>query len=357
MNISGTPVGSGFSILRAYYEDTPGASITVSATSSGRRVTLSLTRPTASPGSANGPIVGREGEHRNALPAQLRPGTVHLPELAELAELAEELAALRVHPHELDGDLLRLFVPKAPEIDQHKDKRLGSVAKIIAECASVQAAATHLMARQPDWDPAAVYFDGIDHFGHGFLRYHPPRLGWVDKADYALYNNVVNAGYLFHDMLLGRLLELAGPEATVMLVSDHGFHPDHLRPKALPNEPAGPAAEHRAFGIFAACGPGIRRDALVYGANLLDVTPTALALALFGLPIGRDMDGRVLTDDHRPADQGNAPGYFEHQAKAFRDPSVAESRSREVVILGGHATAVKSVAPRPRAYIVRWRTL
>jgi hypothetical protein len=34
MNISGSPAGFGFSILRAYYEDTPGASIAVGATES-----------------------------------------------------------------------------------------------------------------------------------------------------------------------------------------------------------------------------------------------------------------------------------------------------------------------------------
>ena len=267
-------------------------------------------------------------------PWPMPPGTVHPP------ELGGELAGLRVHPHELEGDLLRLFVPQAAEIDQEKDKRLESLAKIIAECANVQAAATYLMEQTPDWDLAAVYFDGIDHFGHGFMKYHPPRLDWIDERDYALYRNVVNSGYLFHDMMLGRLLELAGAEATVMLVSDHGFHPDHLRPKQLPNEPAGPAAEHRPFGVFAACGPGIKQDALVYGATLLDVTPTALSL--FGLPIGRDMDGRVLADiyqappsleyldtwDAIPGDDGR------HAPETQLDSVDAQEAIRQLVDLG-----------------------
>ena len=33
-----------------------------------------------------------------------------------------------------------------------------------------------------------------------------------------------------------RLIELAGPDAHVILMSDHGFHPDHLRRRQLPNE-------------------------------------------------------------------------------------------------------------------------
>lgn len=252
------------------------------------------------------------GDGKTVNPWPLGPGHVHP------ASLREPLAELRVHPQELDGDTLRLFVPKAAEVDQEKDKRLYSVAKIIAEAACVQAAATYVM-QQGDWDFTAVYFDAIDHFCHGFMRYHPPRLPWVGEVDFALYRDVVSSGYRFHDMMLGVLIDLAGPGTNVILCSDHGFHPDHLRVQELPNEPAGPANEHRSFGIFAACGPGIKRDELVFGANLLDITPTILAL--HGLPTGRDMDGRPLRQalsepgvippisswDELPGDDGSHP--------------------------------------------------
>jgi len=220
-------------------------------------------------------------------PWPMRPGTVHP------AGIAAEMEPLRLHPHDLEGDLLRFFVPDAPNIDQQKDRRLDSLAKILAECTGIQAAAVHLLQTQPDWDFAAIYFDAIDHFSHAFMKYHPPRLDWIREEDFERYHRVVNGGYCYHDLMLGRLLQLAGPETTVLLISDHGFHPDHLRPKSIPNEPAGPAAEHREFGIFVAHGPGIKRDALVFGAKLLDVAPTILSL--FDLPMGRDMDGRVLT--------------------------------------------------------------
>ena len=220
-------------------------------------------------------------------PWPLAAGTIHPP------EWVEELAALRVHPHELEGDMLRAFVPRAPEIDQQKDARLGTLAKLVAECSSIHAAATHLLARDPDWDFAAVYYDAIDHFSHGFMRYHPPKLDWVTQDDFDLYSQVLAGSYIYHDTMLGVLLDLAGDGTTVILVSDHGFHPDNLRPRHLPNEPAGPAAEHRPFGIFVAAGPGITEDGLLHSASILDVAPTVLSL--FGLPVGRDMDGRVLT--------------------------------------------------------------
>ena len=62
----------------------------------------------------------------------------------------------------------------------------------------------------------------------------------------------------------------------------------------IPTEPAGPAIEHRDYGIFLAQGPGIKQDHLIHGANLLDVTPTILSI--YDLPVGEDMDGRVLLD-------------------------------------------------------------
>ncbi len=219
-------------------------------------------------------------------PWPLRPGTVH-PQ-----RLAKPLAQFRIHPWEIDAEQLLPFVPNAESIDQDKDRRLYSIAKVLAECASVQAAATAVMELEP-WDFTAVYFDAIDHFCHGFMRYHPPRLAWIGEADYELYKDVVASAYRFHDMMLGAMMDLAGEQTTVIICSDHGFHPDHLRPRELPNEPAGPAEEHRPFGVFAMCGPGVKRDELVYGASLLDVTPTILSL--FGLSVGRDMDGKALT--------------------------------------------------------------
>ncbi len=261
-------------------------------------------------------------------PWPLAPGTVHPP------ELAAALAELRIHPAEVEGDMLRGFVPRAPEVDQKKDKRLETLAKLIAEVASVHAAATHVMHTQPDWDFCAVYHDAIDHFCHGFMKYHPPRLDWVSEEDFNLYSQVIGGAYVFHDTMLGVMMALAGDDTTVLLVSDHGFHPDHLRPKELPNEPAGPAAEHRPFGIFVAAGPGIRSDELIFGASLLDVAPTVLSL--FDLPTGRDMDGRPLLEifEHPPApwfidSWDDLPG---NAARLDQSPGDGDSESAAAVI-------------------------
>jgi predicted AlkP superfamily phosphohydrolase/phosphomutase/tetratricopeptide (TPR) repeat protein len=207
-------------------------------------------------------------------------------------ELAETLANLRVHPDVLVPEMVEPFVPLAKDIDQDKDDRLALFLRTLAECTSVHAAALWLLDNQP-WDFFAVYYDAIDHFCHGFMKYHPPRQSWIGERDFELYHNVVSMAYQFHDQMLGTLLEKAGDDTAVILMSDHGFHPDHLRPSSIPDIPAGPTVEHRDFGVLAISGPAIKKGELLHGASVLDVTPTILTL--YELPVGEDMDGKVLS--------------------------------------------------------------
>jgi len=241
-------------------------------------------------------------------------------------ELAEEIAPLRVSPYDLDPEeVLRLFVPKAHEIDQKNDPRLWHLAGHLAEAFSVHAQATHVMEKDPDWDFTAIYYRPLDEICHRFMHYHPPRMEGMPEQDFELYRDVVNATYRLYDLFLRRLLHFAGPDGAVMVVSDHGFHSDHLRPRFTPNVPAGITVWHRPQGIFAARGPGFRADELVFGARLPDIAPTVLSY--FGLPAGRDMDGRVLEEafvERRPPDQVDTwedPGGIERERLPADDPS------------------------------------
>jgi len=252
--------------------------------------------------------------------------------------LEETLADLRLHPTELTAEHLLPFIPYGAEVDQTKDQRVANCAKIISECTSIQSAATFLMENEP-WDFAAVYFDAIDHFGHGFMKYHPPQQAFVSDEDFKIYKNVVSAGYVYHDMMLGHLLKLAGKDATVMLVSDHGFHPDHLRPQQMPTEPAGPAVEHRDFGVFVMAGPGIKKDTFLNSASLLDVTPTLLTS--MGLAVGEDMDGRSLDVFDPPREVTTIPSWDDvpgndgqHPKDRTLDPIESKEAFDQLVALG-----------------------
>lgn len=215
------------------------------------------------------------------------PGT-YWPE-----SIRETLDRRRVSPDDIDRGLMKMFIPKLDEIDLEKDQRPLRLADKLAETFSVQAAATWAM-QQDDWDLTAVYFRAVDEISHHFMPYHPPRLEGLPEKDFELYQDVVNSTYRLHDLMLTRLVDLAGPDAAVVLISDHGFHSDHLRPRFVPKIPAGIIAWHRSHGIFLAAGAGVRRGAVVEGARLPDITPTILGW--FGLPRAADMEGRILED-------------------------------------------------------------
>ncbi len=263
----------------------------------------------------------------------LAPGAVH-PE-----SLRETFAQLRMHPEEVTEAAILPIIPRAAEIDQEKDKRLEGFAKILSENCSIHNAATWILQNQP-WDFMAVYYNGIDHFCHGYMHFHPPRMEGIPEDQFEIYKDVVNGAYRFHDMMLQTLVELAGPDTTIILVSDHGFHSDHLRPRGIPQEPAGPAVQHRNFGIVAIRGANIKQDERIYGATLLDVTPTILTL--FGLPVGADMDGRVLVQAFdEPPEISRIPSWEQepgecgmHSADLRVDPLAAQAVLQRFVALG-----------------------
>jgi len=210
-------------------------------------------------------------------------------------EIIKEISPLRVHPSELTVQHMLPFIPEMAKMDLENDENMRkliiSLSKMISDTATIHSTATYLMDNT-EWDFTAVYYDSIDHFSHGFMRYYPPQIKGIPDNLFELFKDVVKGAYQYHDMMLERLLELAGEDATIILLSDHGFHSDHFRLRDMPKYNAAPALEHNPFGVFVMSGPGIKKDERIYGATLLDVTPTLLVA--MGLPVGSDMDGKVL---------------------------------------------------------------
>lgn len=207
-------------------------------------------------------------------------------------------AKLRLHPSELEGQLLQMFAFDIHKLDQNEDRRVRMLANLVAEAFTIHNATTHILENE-DWDFLAVYYGCIDHFCHGFMHYHPPQMPGVSDEDFSIFKDVIPNVYRLHDRMLARLVQLAGPDTTIIVCSDHGFHSDHLRPASTPMIPAGPAVWHRDQGMILMQGPGILEDELIHGATLLDITPTILRI--FDLPLGRDMDGRPLIEAFKTA--------------------------------------------------------
>jgi predicted AlkP superfamily phosphohydrolase/phosphomutase/tetratricopeptide (TPR) repeat protein len=266
---------------------------------------------------------------------QVPPHAVHPP------ERSAEFGPLRMQPDEVTDQLILPFIPRAAEIDQENNKSLEVFARLISECCTVQAVTTAAM-EAGDWDFTAVYFDSIDHFSHAFMYFHPPRMQHIVEEEFELFKDVVAGIYRFQDMMLERLVDLAGPEALIVVCSDHGFQSGALRPKVTPREPAGPVIWHRDYGILVLHGPGVKADERFYGATLLDITPTLLTLC--GLPVGADMDGKPLLEimaepgapekipswDAVPGDDGRHPPSFQWETS----PEASEELMKQFAALG-----------------------
>lgn len=205
----------------------------------------------------------------------------------------ERIANCRVYAEDISLTELLAFVPKALSINQDNDKHLHNLAALLANAKSIQQATKEIILNT-DWDFTAVYFDVIDQMCHAFMKFYPPQLAGVPNDYYELYNQVVSQMYIYHDTMLGELLDIAGDDTTVMILSDHGFYSNHLRAIRLPNDPASPSLEHAPFGMLCIKGSEIKKGTVINGASLLDITPTLLNL--FSLPCADDMDGVIIKD-------------------------------------------------------------
>ena len=206
---------------------------------------------------------------------------------------SQEVADLRIAPQELTQAHLQPFFPNHTIDQLISDPMVLKVASILARSASIHNVITRAL-EDDDWDFSAVYLEALDHFGHIASQYLAPKLEGIEEEDFLKYSEIIPAAYRWHDMMLGRLLELAAKDCHIIILSDHGFEVSSNRSIKLPDLPAAPALEHRPYGFFAACGPQFKKGESIYGASLLDIAPTILSI--YGLPLAEDMPGKSIGD-------------------------------------------------------------
>ncbi|MFT5287766.1 MAG: hypothetical protein ACI8TQ_003954 [Planctomycetota bacterium] len=141
------------------------------------------------------------------------------------------------------------------DLDPVTQKSVTDLGWTFAADLSSAAVAVHLQ-EQYATDLSLVYLAMTDVAGHRFWNYHEPtaysyELNEPAKSDFAEY---VNLSYVETDRMLGELLATLPANANVLVLSDHGMHPD---PIALDDPESGTSGHHREgrAGIFAAKGP------------------------------------------------------------------------------------------------------
>ncbi|HXH27799.1 MAG TPA: alkaline phosphatase family protein, partial [Candidatus Polarisedimenticolia bacterium] len=227
---------------------------------------------------------------------QSRAGKVYPPDLDDV------VLSLTIAPESLGEREVSRYVrldadPQALPTDQSKlvddFRTLLAAGDTYTQVGVALAERTH-----PDF--LAVYLEGTDTVAHLFMPYAPPPLQGVDPAAARRFGHAVDEYYRHADELIGRLLRAAGRDASVILCSDHGFRTGENRPLTDSRIGVGQAADwHRKFGILVMDGAPFREDVELPEASVLDITPTILAL--FGLPVAEDMDGRALADGLTPS--------------------------------------------------------
>ena len=227
------------------------------------------------------------------------------PEDAWPPELLEEVAPLVERPNDLDPAVAEEFLGFDRGMMERMllgvDYKMGSYLPefkfVYQSDRSTLRMALHLLA-QRRVDVASVYFTGIDTVSHLYWHFTYPKEfpgQEIRPEDIARYGRVIPLYYERIDEYLGQLMAAAGEDATVVVVSDHGFGGTGRLPWSGGHGRLTPGAPIAPVGMLVMAGPGIRADgARLERAHVLDIVPTMLEL--LGLPAGADMLGSVLTE-------------------------------------------------------------
>jgi tetratricopeptide (TPR) repeat protein len=163
---------------------------------------------------------------------------------------------------------------------------------MLAEAGSLQAAATRLMQRN-DWQLASVRYELADQMSQWCGDCHPPIRDQADPQRLLRYQHMVTGAYRLLDMMLARLVHLAGPETIILLHSDKGT--------ARPAPPASAdtplhmrfRSGHDDRGFLVVAGTDVEQGSPLFAASVLDIAPTLLAL--LGILVD-GLQGRVLLE-------------------------------------------------------------
>ncbi len=255
--------------------------------------------------------------HPPALLGRLAP--LVPPQQAVSAEFAGRF--IHMSPQEFDA---AMFTPaRYPAPDPANPIHLFQQYAVTAQ--GYTAIAEELLASRRD-DLLLLYFEQVDSHSHLFMKYAAPRLPWIAEEEFARYRDIVAEWYRYQDELLGRILQRIDlDETAVFVLSDHGFKSGERRIRSEATVDIRRAhLDHETHGIFIAAGPHVRRGVEIEGASVLDVTPTLLAY--LGLPVARDMDGKVLEQTFDPSFLREHPVRYAGSYEAEAAERVTEGR-------------------------------
>jgi predicted AlkP superfamily phosphohydrolase/phosphomutase/Flp pilus assembly protein TadD len=226
-------------------------------------------------------------------PGQQTQGLTHPP------ELFEAIKPLIRRPADVTLAEANQFVTVTPEEMARPfsfEDDLGHFKWALATADSYRAIGLKLWKEQKP-DLLMTYIEGTDSVAHLFGHlFRAQGLSGELLQQQQKYGNAVEQMYQYADRIVGEYMQAAGKDATLVVLSDHGFQLGALQEDPSKTRDMRRVSEkfHREEGILYLYGRRVKKNARLDGAKLVDVVPTILALG--GMPPARDMPGRVLTE-------------------------------------------------------------
>jgi predicted AlkP superfamily phosphohydrolase/phosphomutase len=283
------------------------------------------------------------------------PRSLHEPleEATYPPELARELEALGLPDRSAAEDALRRagipvysralaessFRPTTPF-----HARFQTAAGVYNDDWITERSLDHLLRTRGQADLVATLFRTTDVYTHFLWRFIDRRVAEpvyrelreegkpvtasIESTMDEAYARVLEPVYVHEDERLGRMMSSLGPDTVLVVLSDHGFQ---FRSYGFNHYDDGRGGVKAPPGILFLWGPPVRPGARLETPSLFDIAPTALYL--MGLPAGRDMDGRVLTEAFLPKRLASVPPRFvPSHDRGSRKGGVRESPVDEEVL-------------------------
>jgi hypothetical protein len=223
----------------------------------------------------------------------LRGDPARVGEALSPRDLLREAEARAVGPEDVDKGLLLEFVDASAEGDDFPWRR-ELVERALAPDLTYQRAGAVLRSAYDPWF-FATYVHGLDVVGHAFLRFaEPDRFGDVPPDEVRRYGRVLDRYLSLVGQWIFEAERSLRPEDLLVVVSAYGMRPIPLWRRLLARGERSGTHASAPEGLILVVGGDIRAGTVLHGASILDIAPTLLYLA--GLPVGRDMEGRVLAE-------------------------------------------------------------
>ncbi len=155
---------------------------------------------------------------------------------------------------------------------------------------------SHYLLEKGDFDFFSLYLYGIDAVCHTYWpffasavnngKYKKEILSVSDAKEFReqaqSFGQCIARYYEYLDQEIARILDKVGDDCNIIIASDHGFNFD------------GTVHDNAPDAVLIARGPYIRKKLRLENISIYDLLPSLLTL--LGIPVARDMPGRIIEE-------------------------------------------------------------